>query len=93
MKAMLWVVARKVSVIVCGVLVFRWVLFAGATLYIRFAWGSEWVVRFYREISDTAVGAEWNAAIFVRQQLIYLLITIVSGVFAVYCRRRVDTEQ
>lgn len=93
MRTVLWVVARKVSVIVCGVLIVRWVFFAGATLFFRVAWGSEWVVRFYREMSDTPAGAEWNAANFVRQQLIYLLITIVSGLFAVYCRRQVKSHQ
>jgi hypothetical protein len=91
MKRTRLVIGRKVSVVICGVLLLNWLLFLGAIVFCWVMGGTDEVIRFFREASgNDDFRTHWDPWPFVFLQVFYLFITVGSGLSAIYFRRRME---
>jgi|GEM_PF-5923527 len=86
------IIARKVTVVICGVLVIYWAAFLGCVVYFSFDSGRFWVMQFLREVDDASAGRAWNPVHFMITQGLYFVATAISGALAVYFRRQIEAS-
>jgi hypothetical protein len=84
------VIGRKVSVVICGVFILRWVLFLGAIVFCGVTGGTAEVIRLFRESGGADMRSVWDPWPFVFEQIFYVFITAGSALSAIYFRGRIE---
>ena len=84
------VIGRKVTVVICALFIFRWIVLLGCIIFLGVDGGRASIVWFFREMDTVAHNADWSPWEFVIEQIFYLFLTAGTGLAAIHFRRRIE---